>query len=155
MIKFNTSSLLFSRFDELVRTLGKSLPLKIYGLISYIEQNVFDGPDAANQNSGQGNKAKVIRETRSIPKLIWCIENFNKFVICLDKKSKGQALSSRLHLGTVRDFRIRTDALKDAINRTLKEADSDIDEDQLDDATDADAIDEEGEASASGGEISE
>lgn len=119
------------RFDELVRALGKSLPLKIYGLISYIEQNVFDSNGDVDQNSGQGNKAKVVRETRSIPKLIMRIENFNKFVICLDKKSKSQELSSRLHLGTVRDFRIKTTALKDAINRTFEEAAGDIDEDQL------------------------
>lgn len=129
-----------SRFDELVRGLGKPLPLKIYGLISYIEKNVFDKDDDADQHSGQGNKAKVMRETRAIPKLIMRIENFNKFVICLDKKSNSQELSKRLHSGTVRDFRIKTDELKDAINRTFEEAASDVDENQLDDATDVDAI---------------
>lgn len=128
-------------FDELVRALGKSLPLKIYGLISYIEKNVFDNNEEADQQStGQGNKAKVIRETRAIPKLIMRIENFNKFVICLGQKTKSPDLSKRLHLGTVRDFRIKTSELKDAINRTIEEAsagnDVDMDDDELDDGAD-------------------
>lgn len=139
------------RFDELVRALGKSLPLRIYGLIRFIEENVFYDREKSHKSSGQGSKAKVVRETKYIPKLIMRIENFNKFVVALDKKSKSQDLASRLHLGTVRDFRVQTAALREAINKTIQDSQSptDIVEDLLNGDDDTNGDDDEANASGS------
>lgn len=93
----------------------------MYGLISYIENNILNDTPDDTKNNGQGNKAKIMRETKHIPKLIFCIEKFNNSIILLDKKSKSQVLSSRLHLGTVRDFRFKTDDLRKAVDQTLQE----------------------------------
>lgn len=121
-----------------MRNLGKSLPLKVYGLISYIENNILnDTPDDA-RNNGQGNKAKIMRETKHIPKLIFCIEKFNNSIILLDKKSKSQELSVRLHLGTVRDFRFKTDDLRKAVDQTFQDGESSSDNDDVSDETDVD-----------------
>lgn len=70
------------------------------------------------KSNPQAEKAKVLRETKLIPKIILCIENFNKHVILLSKKTNDR-LANLLHFGTVRDFRIKTSDLKAAIDRTL------------------------------------
>ena len=129
-----------TKFDQLVQTLGKRLPLKVYAMISYIEDNIFaneqdeDGnEDEAHRSKSKkpkNQKAKVMRDTKNIPKLILRIENFNKFVISLSKKTEHD-LSKCLHLGTVRDFRIRTRELRDAIEK-IRQNEEDDDDDEGD-----------------------
>lgn len=163
-----------TKFDQLVQTVGKKLPLRVYALIKYIEENMLDGNqenddenDAADdgddgddgggratvkrtkKKAGKNNKAKVMRDTKNIPKLILRIENFNKFIISLSKKTEHD-LNKLLHIGTVRDFRLRE--LQEAIDKMRKnrqsdeesnaENDSDDDEDE-DDDDDADSEDQE------------
>lgn len=145
-----------TKFDQLVHTIGKRLPLKVYAMISYIEDNIFeekneDGDDEVttkrvNKKGAKSNKTKVMRDTKNIPKLILRIENFNKFVISLSKKTEHD-LSKLLHIGTVRDFRIKTGPLREAIDKMREnepsdeessnedEADSDVDIDEGTDAT--------------------
>lgn len=82
------------------------------------------------------------------------IENFNKFVVALDKKSKSQELASRLHLGTVRDFRVKTAKLQEAIDEAIDES-IDVEEDLLNDDVDNN-IDDDDEMSGNGSdEVSE
>lgn len=97
--------------------MGKPLPSNIYALITYIESNILEESSKKKINP-QAEKAKVLRETKFIPKIVLCIENFNKHVIMLAKKTNDR-LANLLHYGTVRDFRIKTSDLKAAIDRTL------------------------------------
>lgn len=101
----------------MLRVVGKPLPSNIYALITYIESNILEDK-AKKKSNPQADKAKVLRETKFIPKIILCIENFNKHVIMLAKKTHDR-LANFLHFGTVRDFRIKTSDLKAAIDRTL------------------------------------
>lgn len=110
-------SFIISRFDSLLHVVGKPLPSNIYALITYIESNILEDKSKKKSNP-QAEKAKVLRETKLIPKIILCIENFNKHVILLSKKTNDR-LANLLHFGTVRDFRIKTSDLKAAIDRTL------------------------------------
>lgn len=132
-----------TRFDQLVQTIGKKLPLKVYAMINFIEVNIFDednetGADAIlNKKGAKNNKAKVMRDTKNIPKLILRIENFNKFVIALSKKTEHD-LNKLLHMGTVRDFRIKTNALREAIEKIRENEASDEDVDNEADANDSD-----------------
>ena len=97
-------------------------------MISYIEENTLGDGDSRKKTNAQTDKAKVLRDTKFIPKLILRIENFDKFVICLGKKTKLD-LSKHLHIGTVRDFRIKSSQLKEAINEALSKSQvMDIDE---------------------------
>lgn len=96
---------------------GKPLPSNVYALITYIESNILEETTKKKINP-QAEKAKVLRETKFIPKIVLCIENFNKHVILLAKKTNDR-LANFLHFGTVRDFRIKTSDLKAAIDRTL------------------------------------
>lgn len=110
-------SFIISTFDSLLHVVGKPLPSNIYALITYIESNILEDKSKKKSNP-QAEKAKVLRETKLIPKIILCIENFNKHVILLSKKTNDR-LANLLHFGTVRDFRIKTSDLKAAIDRTL------------------------------------
>lgn len=50
-------------------------------------------------------KNKVLKETRFIPKVVYEIEQFSKFILQLSKKTKID-LSKYMGQGTARDFRI-------------------------------------------------
>lgn len=142
-----------TKFDQLVQTIGKKLPLKIYAMFSYMEDNIFDEYETedneevtkrSKKKDAQNNKAKFMKYIyKNIPKLIKNIENFNKFVISLSKKTEHD-LNKLLHIGTQRDFRIKTNALREAIEKS-RENDSDDngdsnadDEDQTIDSEDED-----------------
>lgn len=123
--------------------MGKQLPANIYELITYIEANTLD--EDAQQHLKKrkvlAERAKILRETRLIPKVIMVIEDFNKHVILLSKKTKTQdRLTNYLHLGTMRDFDIKSTDLKAAIERSLSDGrnisqeDSNDEEDQEEDA---------------------
>lgn len=65
------------------------------------------------------------------------IENFNKFVLLLGKKTKHD-LSELLHVGTVRDFKIRRSAFRENIEKASAE-DGPDDETLLDQADEEEA----------------
>lgn len=113
---------------------GRPLAARIYDLIEYIEENIFKDGTRRKKNDPLADKARVLRETKLIPKLIFRIESYNKFIILLGKKTK-EDLSEYLHIGTVRDFRIKTSALRDVLNKSIADSnDTEIDESQLDEA---------------------
>lgn len=130
-------SLNHSKFDQLVKKIGKELPLHIYRLITHIEGNIFEdgdgeeAPKKTKMKNPKADKAKVIRDTKYIPKLILRIENFNKFVNCLSKKTKHD-LSKLLHVGTVQDFRIKKDEMRKMIDKTFHDSEQmEVDEEEL------------------------
>ncbi|XP_064535940.1 Fanconi anemia group I protein homolog [Drosophila montana] len=116
-----SSSVKSSKFEQLLRNVGKPLPANIYQLISYVEYNILDeqAQQPAVKRKPQAERAKVLRETRLIPKVILAIENFNKHIILLSKKFKTyDRLSDYLHFGAVRDFNIQSGDLRAVIERT-------------------------------------
>lgn len=131
------------RFDKLVQVAGKPLAGRIYDFITYIDQNVMPAPDAsaaaaaAATASGssrskvakdpQATKKKILRETRSLPKLILWIEVLHKCVMQLERKAAVE-ISHYLHLGIVRDFRIKSTDLASAVRPSEAAADSDSNE---------------------------
>lgn len=130
-------SLNHSKFDQLVKKIGKALPLHIYRLITHIEGSIFEeeggaeAPKKTKYKNPKADKAKVMRDTKYIPKLILRIENFNKFVNCLSKKTKHD-LSKLLHVGTVQDFRIKTTELRQMIDKTFHDSEQiEVDESEL------------------------
>ncbi|XP_026842269.1 Fanconi anemia group I protein homolog [Drosophila persimilis] len=110
-----------TKFELLLREVGKQLPANVYELITYIEANTLDEDNQhLKTRNVQAQRAKVLRETRLIPKVIMVIEDFNKHIILLSKKTKTfNRLTDYLHLGTMRDFDIKSTDLKAAIERSL------------------------------------
>lgn len=80
------------------------------------------------------DRAKVLRVTRQLPKLVLRVENFNKFVLLLGKKTKND-LAAYLHVGTVRDFKIRRSALRENMERATSDAAA-ADDELMDEAVD-------------------
>ncbi|XP_002006644.2 Fanconi anemia group I protein [Drosophila mojavensis] len=128
-----------NKFEQLVRNVGKPLPANIYQLISYVEYNILDEQphQTATKRKPQAERAKVLRETRFIPKVILAIENFNKHIILLSKKFKSyDRLANYLHFGAVRDFNIQSGDLRAVIERTyshssqIEVSDSNLDADE-------------------------
>lgn len=110
---------------------SKPLASKIYDLIPFVEENIIgqdEGDEPVNTAKAKSNRDKVLRQTKLIPKLVFRIETFNKIVMQLSKKTKKD-LTYLLHMGTVRDFRIKTSALVEAIQRTVTDR-TEMDEDE-------------------------
>lgn len=140
-----------TKFYQLVQTIGKKLPLKVYGLIAYIENNIDDGAEDSDTGDGTTqqragirrkvdgklNKARVMRETKHIPKLILRIEKWNKNIICISKLTEHD-LSKCLHMGTVRDFRIKTPAIRNALEKYRQNGGMDSDSDGENDGNELD-----------------
>lgn len=97
------------RFDRLVRCAGRPLAGRVYDLIQHIEDAVF--ADERYTRNAAADRAKVLRVTRQLPKLVLRIENVNKFVMALGKRTHCD-MSAHLHIGTVRDFKIKSAALR-------------------------------------------
>lgn len=148
-----------TKFDQLVQSIGKKLPLKVYAMISYIEDNIFndenesadDEDKRTRKKDAKNHKAKVMRDTKNIPKLILRIENFNKFVISLSKKTEHD-LNKCLHMGTVCDFRITSSTLREAIDKIRENNSSDekssIEDDCISDSDDEGSEETEKESDA-------
>lgn len=109
-------------FDRLVRCAGRPLAARVYELIEHIENAVF--ADERYTKNAAADRAKVLRATRQLPKLVLRIENVNKFVMALGKRTHCD-LSAHLHMGTVRDFKIKKSALRGALSESRRTDDVD------------------------------
>lgn len=139
------------KFDKLIQISGKPLAGRVYDLITYIDKNLIpeegDNPNAKKKAkaSPEKNRKKVMRETRSVPKMIRWIETLHKYVLSLGKRTKKD-LSAYLHMGIVRDFRIKNSQLpgdmeddveENAINDNSDREDGDDDNNHSDVDSDA------------------
>ncbi|XP_050081873.1 Fanconi anemia group I protein isoform X2 [Anopheles aquasalis] len=119
-----------TKFNLVVKA-TKPLASRIYDLFPFIEENILaqdeaqdDGEEAVGKRSvessakAKSNRDKVLRQTKFLPRLVFRIESYNKIVTQLSRKTKKD-LTYLLHMGTVRDFRIKTSALKEAIEKTV------------------------------------
>ncbi|XP_078310521.1 Fanconi anemia group I protein-like isoform X2 [Crassostrea virginica] len=112
---------LSSRFEKLVKLIGTHLTQFCYGMITYIQQteseqvqqNVEKGKKDKKKQTAALNagKARVLKESRTIPNLIFSIETFEKFLIQLSKKSKVN-LMEHMKMSTSRDFRINVNTVQ-------------------------------------------
>lgn len=105
----------------------------MYSLIEHIEITL--PPEKRRRK--KPTAVQSLRDTKLLPKLVFRIENFYKFVVLLGKKTKND-LTKQLHIGCVRDFKIDSRALKEAMNRSQS---IEVDETQLDEA-EVDGLDE-------------
>uniref|UniRef100_A0A3Q3XBG5 Uncharacterized protein n=1 Tax=Mola mola TaxID=94237 RepID=A0A3Q3XBG5_MOLML len=88
-----------ARFEKLVKLSGSHLTPQCYSFITYAQ-------------------AKLLRETKAIPNLIFSIEQYEKYLITLSKKSKVN-LMQYMKLSTSRDFRINTATLEAALQEQV------------------------------------
>ncbi|KAI8055259.1 FANCI solenoid 4-domain-containing protein [Syncephalis plumigaleata] len=101
---------------ELIKIAGGSLSQHLYQFITYVQQH--DGAQMAvndvherdkrkkDKHKPLAKKARIARESRTIPTLIFTVEQFEKHVIALSKQSKIDFVCL-LRRSTARDFRIQ------------------------------------------------
>ncbi|XP_072004593.1 Fanconi anemia group I protein isoform X2 [Engystomops pustulosus] len=112
-----------NRFEKLVKLSGSHLTPQCYAFITYaqsIQSESMSGEKKKKEEVAGISTAKILRDTKPIPNLIFAIEKYEELLIKLSKKSKVN-LMQYMKLSTSRDFRINVASLDAA----LKEKESD------------------------------
>ncbi|XP_020786733.1 Fanconi anemia group I protein [Boleophthalmus pectinirostris] len=109
-----------SRFEKLVKLSGSHLTPQCYNFITYAQSGETNGGGADDKKkkkrieTNTAASAKLLRETKTIPDLIFSIEQYEKYLITLSKKSKVN-LMQYMKQSTSRDFRINAATLEAAL----------------------------------------
>ncbi|XP_034542605.1 Fanconi anemia group I protein [Notolabrus celidotus] len=109
-----------ARFEKLVKLSGSHLTPQCYSFITYAQNGELGGGGSDDKKKKKRSEvstaasAKLLRETTAIPNLIFSIEQYEKFLITLSKKSKVN-LMQYMKLSTSRDFRINAATLDAAL----------------------------------------
>ncbi|XP_075996849.1 Fanconi anemia group I protein [Genypterus blacodes] len=113
-----------SRFEKLVKLSGSHLTPQCYFFITYAQSGELEANDKKKKKKREevntAASAKLLRETKAIPNLIFGIEQYEKFLITLTKKSKVN-LMQYMKLSTSRDFRINATTLDAALQEQEQE----------------------------------
>ncbi|XP_066885979.1 Fanconi anemia group I protein isoform X4 [Kogia breviceps] len=102
--------------EKLVKLSGSHLTPLCYSFISYIQNKMSKSPKHTGEKkkektaAGPTAMARALRETKPIPNLIFAIEQYEKFLIHLSKRSKVN-LMQHIKLSTSRDFKIKGNIL--------------------------------------------
>ncbi|KAF6735606.1 Fanconi anemia group I protein [Oryzias melastigma] len=111
-------SALPARFEKLVKLSGSHLTPQCYAFITYAQSGeTVEGDEKKKKKKNEANtvaSAKLLRETKATPNLIFSIEQYEKYLITLSKKSKVN-LMQYMKLSTSRDFRINATTLEAAL----------------------------------------
>ncbi|XP_032379362.1 Fanconi anemia group I protein isoform X1 [Etheostoma spectabile] len=113
-------SALPARFEKLVKLSGSHLTPQCYSFITYAQSGEFSSGGADDKKKKKRNEvntaasAKLLRETKAIPNVVFSIEQYEKYLITLSKKSKVN-LMQYMKLSTSRDFRINAASLDAAM----------------------------------------
>ncbi|KAK0683123.1 FANCI protein, partial [Pygoscelis papua] len=137
----STSSTIPGRLEKLVKLSGSHLTPQCYSFITYVQNIHSESLSFVEEKKKKKNKedeaaavstvmAKVLRETKPIPNLIFAIEQYEKFLIHLSKKSKVN-LMQYMKLSTSRDFRINASMLDSALQEhNTEDAENEPDNEQ-------------------------
>uniref|UniRef100_A0A8B9IJK2 FA complementation group I n=1 Tax=Anser cygnoides TaxID=8845 RepID=A0A8B9IJK2_ANSCY len=144
----STSNTIPGRLEKLVKLSGSHLTPQCYSFITYV-QNIHSESLSFVEEKKKKKKedeaaavstvmAKVLRDTKPIPNLIFAIEQYEKFLIHLSKKSKVN-LMQYMKLSTSRDFRINASMLDSVLQEhNTEDAENEPDNDQSTTAEQAD-----------------
>ncbi|XP_019359617.1 PREDICTED: Fanconi anemia group I protein [Gavialis gangeticus] len=128
------------RLEKLVKLSGSHLTPQCYSFITYVQNIHSESLSFAEEKKKKKREdesavvatvmAKVLRESKPIPNLIFAIEQYEKFLIHLSKKAKVN-LMQYMKLSTSRDFRISTSTLESTLQEhNTEEAENEPDTNQ-------------------------
>ncbi|XP_077289612.1 Fanconi anemia complementation group I [Arctopsyche grandis] len=127
-----------SRFDKLVKLCGRGMSKAIDSLIAHVE--------GARETSSKGAKAqaRLLKDTKNIPRLVYNCELFYKRIHQLSSKTKID-LVCLLSKGSARDFRIKASDVKEALrnnNMDCEDVEDNVTMMEVDDINDNTEIDD-------------
>ncbi|NXP70999.1 FANCI protein, partial [Ramphastos sulfuratus] len=136
----STSNTIPGRLEKLVKLSGSHLTPPCYSFITYVQNIHSESLSFAEEKKKKKKEdeaaavstvmAKVLRDTKPIPNLVFAIEQYEKFLIHLSKKSKVN-LMQYMKLSTSRDFRINAAVLDCAMQEhSAQDADREPDNHQ-------------------------
>ncbi|XP_048185843.1 Fanconi anemia group I protein [Perognathus longimembris pacificus] len=112
--------------EKLVKLSGSHLTPLCYTLISYVQnKNSNNGKCTDEKKEKTAAMAKVLRETKPIPNLVFAIEQYEKFLIHLSKKTKVN-LMQHMKLSTSRDFKIKGDVLDTILREDAEDGSEEV-----------------------------
>ncbi|XP_026537635.1 Fanconi anemia group I protein [Notechis scutatus] len=130
----NTTGGIPGRFEKLVRLSGSHMTPQCYAFITYVQNVQRETLTSAIEKKKKDKKgeesavmAKVLRETKPIPNLVFAIEQYENFLIHLSKKSKVN-LMQYMKLSASRDFRINVSTVENVLQEQDAEDEPDQDE---------------------------
>ncbi|XP_011647262.1 Fanconi anemia group I protein [Pogonomyrmex barbatus] len=101
------------KFIQVIQSAGKPLKSAFYNLITHTEE-------AQNASKSKVDthvrRNKILRETKTIPRVIYEIEQFHNEILSLDKKT-GVPLETYIKHSITRDFRIKNSQLTEALEK--------------------------------------
>uniref|UniRef100_A0A8C8VDP1 FA complementation group I n=1 Tax=Pelusios castaneus TaxID=367368 RepID=A0A8C8VDP1_9SAUR len=123
------------RLEKLVKLSGSHLTPQCYAFITYVQVGGLSSTPLLKREDETAAvatvMAKVLRETKPIPNLIFAIEQYEKFLIHLSKRSKVN-LMQYMKLSSSRDFRINVSTLESALQeQNAEDAENEPDNDQV------------------------
>ncbi|XP_006108381.2 Fanconi anemia group I protein-like [Myotis lucifugus] len=125
--------------EKLVKLSGSHLTPVCYSFISYVQNKRSRSPQCPGGKkksaaAGAVAMARVLRETKPIPNLIFAIEQYEKFLIFLSKRSKVN-LMQHIKLSTSRDFKIKGNILDMLLREGEEEEEEEEDDENKEDTT--------------------
>ncbi|XP_033322360.2 Fanconi anemia complementation group I isoform X5 [Megalopta genalis] len=101
------------KFIQVIQLAGKPLKSAFYNLVTYLEEN----QNKVNAKvDSQARRNKILRETKVIPRVVYEIEQFNKEVLLLGKRT-GIPLENHMKHSITRDFRIKNPQLVEGLEK--------------------------------------
>ena len=130
MYRLRCSAQLSEKFEKLVKMSGDLVTGPVYPMITYID-NIQRQVSEMGKGAKKGTalSARAIKESKLIPSLIFAVEQYEKHLIALSRKSRINLMNG-MKLSTNRDFRINSSALVEEMkNLSDEEKDKEEEED--------------------------
>lgn len=104
---------LCSKYEYVIKAVATQLTPSVYALITFLQNAESEKePLYKKPRRDEAQKAAVTREVTTIPSLIFAIEQHEKLLIQLAKRSKVN-LMEHVKISTARDFRICSDKVQE------------------------------------------
>lgn len=123
------------RVEKLVKLIALSLTPQVYMFLTYIQHEIKEPVKAPKKdkksvpNSSRTKTASIKKQVKVIPKLIFAIETFEKYLMQLSQKSKIN-LMEHVKPSVARDFRINGAVVRAALEEQGASASSDSEEEE-------------------------
>ncbi|KAK1122548.1 hypothetical protein K0M31_008998 [Melipona bicolor] len=101
------------KFIQVVQLAGKPLKSTFYNLVTYIEENQNK---LQSKSDSYAQRNKILKETKVIPRVVYEIEQFNKEILLLSKRT-GVPLENYIKHSITRDFRIKNPQLVEGLEK--------------------------------------
>lgn len=124
MYRVRSHAQLSEKFEKLVKMSGDFVSVPVYPFITYIDTTQRQASDLGKiSKKGTALTARALKESKLIPSLIFAVEQYEKHLIALSRKSKVNLMHG-MKLSTTRDFRIKPETLIEDLGKENSEEDN-------------------------------